>query len=71
MEKLRPLPAEETTLADTTALPLDPAAHKASPQPERLGDYRILRVIGEGGIGVVYEAEHESLKNRVALRSRR
>ena len=36
--------------------------------PERLGDYQILRVIGTGGMGVVYEAEHESLKNRVALK---
>jgi eukaryotic-like serine/threonine-protein kinase len=36
--------------------------------PERLGDYRILRRIGGGGMGVVYEAEHESLKNRVALK---
>jgi eukaryotic-like serine/threonine-protein kinase len=36
--------------------------------PQRLGDYRILRRIGGGGMGVVYEAEHESLKNRVALK---
>ena len=28
------------------------------PSPERLGDYRILRRIGGGGMGVVYEAEH-------------
>jgi eukaryotic-like serine/threonine-protein kinase len=40
---------------------------RASP-PKRLGDYLILRRIGGGGMGVVYEAEHESLKNRVALK---
>ncbi len=38
------------------------------PLPERLGDYLILRRIGGGGMGVVYEAEHESLKSRVALK---
>jgi serine/threonine protein kinase/WD40 repeat protein len=39
-----------------------------SPWPDRLGDYRILRSIGEGGMGVVYEAIRESLHNRVALK---
>ncbi len=38
------------------------------PCPERLGDYLIIRRIGGGGMGVVYEAEHESLKSRVALK---
>lgn len=38
------------------------------PWPERLGDYLIVRRIGGGGMGVVYEAEHESLKSRVALK---
>jgi WD40 repeat protein len=36
--------------------------------PERIGDYRLLRLIGRGGMGVVYEAVQESTQRHVALK---
>ncbi len=50
--------------------PLDIAAHgnAAAQRHKQLGDFHILRQIGRGGMGIVYEAEQISMIRRVALK---
>lgn len=44
------------------------ALEAGAPLPERVGRYRVLRLLGEGGMGLVYEAEQDSPRRRVALK---
>src|SRR5262245_10402399 len=54
---------------------MDPSAPQSSaanppgdPVPLTLGDYRIVRRVGQGGMGVVYEAVELALGRTVALK---
>ncbi|MBX3436895.1 MAG: serine/threonine protein kinase [Planctomycetaceae bacterium] len=43
-------------------------AQPADPFSRQLGDFRLLRELGRGGMGIVYEAEQVSLNRRVAIK---
>ena len=53
-------------ISPTGPVPLPPAP--APSMPSRIGQYRVVRECGRGGMGTVYEAEQDSPQRRVALK---
>ena len=62
------LEADGDTSEDLTVAASGSEGTASSRIPTRIGHYRIVRLIGEGGMGAVYEAEQDQPRRIVALK---
>ena len=60
--------ADAPAFSETSVTFAEAMAVTAVGLPARIGRYRIVRLIGEGGMGAVYEAEQDQPRRTVALK---
>jgi serine/threonine protein kinase len=67
-QSIESVDTDAADLPETESVAADRASRQAPPQPEAIGTYRVLRVLGEGGMGRVFLCEQANPKRQVAVK---